>query len=68
MTLIPKSTKIQTPDGPRYATVIEGAHVIGNVAPTAQGIEAIQDMISAARKHIQTEGLVKLQTESQGSN
>lgn len=67
-TTIPKSTKIKTPDGARYATMIDGAHVIGDVVPTEEGIEAIRDLIAVARKRIETDDLMKLQSESQGSD
>lgn len=64
----PSSTKFRTPDGTRYATVIDGAHVIGDVSPSQAGVEALRNLIAVAQKRIETGGLVKLQTESQGSN
>ncbi len=63
--LMASSTKFRTPDGQRYATVIDGAHVIGDVEPTEQGIEAIRDLLAAARKRIEADGLVQLQTTVQ---
>jgi len=59
------STKFKTPDGTRYATVIDGAHVIGDSIPTEEGIEAIRDLIVVARKRIETDDLMKLQTTVQ---
>lgn len=49
---IPPSIKFKTPDGTRYATVIDGAHVIGEVVPTQEGVEALRDLIAVATRNL----------------
>lgn len=48
----PSSTKFETPDGTRYATVVDGAHVIGDLPPTDEGVEALRDLIAVASNRL----------------
>lgn len=46
---IKPSAEFKTPDGTRYATVVDGAHVVGDVPLTPVLRAAVADLVGAAR-------------------
>ena len=53
-----KSLKFNTPDGTRYATVIDGARVTGDAPPSGQAVDAIRELLAVARKRFGTSDMI----------
>lgn len=51
--IVKPQARIETPDGPLYATDVDGVRVHGSKPMTPKGREAIAAIIEAARRHLE---------------